>query len=209
MEFFDSEENWSLSEVKVGRSWKKEELRIKSNEDLHKLWYVLLKEKNMLLTMEHEYKECYEAFPSPERIDKVKESMVNLEDIIRERNKAYWLLETGQTGERPGKPVYNQLGLRTFYKMREHILPKDMNRSWWKKHKQWYNFRECDRFLSLYREKLFLEKRKARNRDKNHVLGLLKRFPDMDISILKEQYPHLNIDRLKLNRKADPHFIPS
>ena len=38
MEFFDDKKNWGENEVKVGRSWKVEELRIKSNEDLHKLW---------------------------------------------------------------------------------------------------------------------------------------------------------------------------
>jgi large subunit ribosomal protein L47 len=38
MEFFDDKKNWGENEVKVGRSWKKEELRIKSNSDLHKLW---------------------------------------------------------------------------------------------------------------------------------------------------------------------------
>ena len=35
--------------------------------------YVLLKERNRLLTMEEEYRYQYELFPSPERVDKVKE----------------------------------------------------------------------------------------------------------------------------------------
>jgi hypothetical protein len=33
--------------------------------------FVLLKERNMLLTMEHECREQTELFPNPERIDKV------------------------------------------------------------------------------------------------------------------------------------------
>jgi hypothetical protein len=31
----------------------------------------------------------------------VEESMNNLETVVRERNEAYFKLETGQTGERP------------------------------------------------------------------------------------------------------------
>lgn len=103
MQFFDDKKNWGEQEVKHGRGWTKDDLRIKSNSDLHQLWFVLLKERNMLLTMEHECKEKMELFPSPERLDKVKESMENLEEVVRERNRAYYELETGETGERPGR----------------------------------------------------------------------------------------------------------
>lgn len=116
MEFFDDEKNWGAQEVKSGRSWKKEELRLKSNTDLHKLWYVLLKERNMLLTMEEECKRETRMFPSPERIDKIEDSMENLEAVVRERNEAYHKLETGETGERPSKLVTSRLGLKYNYR---------------------------------------------------------------------------------------------
>ena len=56
----------------------------------------------MLHTMEEAAKQANEPMPSPERIDKVEESMKNIEDVIRERNKAYWELEVGESehGER-------------------------------------------------------------------------------------------------------------
>lgn len=79
--------------------------------------YVLLKEKNMLLTMEYESNEKAKLFPSPERIDKVEESMKNLETVVRERNTAYHLLETGIDGERPKEMVTNQMGFRFLYKL--------------------------------------------------------------------------------------------
>ncbi len=70
-EFFDDKANLQETKIKHGREWYMEELRLKSNPDLHKLWYVLHKERNMLLTMEECYKKYAEPFPSPERIAKV------------------------------------------------------------------------------------------------------------------------------------------
>ncbi|XP_030758456.1 39S ribosomal protein L47, mitochondrial [Sitophilus oryzae] len=208
MEFFDDQKNWGANDVKVGRAWKKDEMRLKSNVDLHKLWYVLLKERNMLLTMEQEANEQVQLFPSPERLDKVEESMENLEAVIRERNKAYHELETGETGERPGKHVTSRLGLRYYYKMSEHVVPKHMNTKWQQKY-QFYKYdRDVEAFLLKYNEKLYLTKKRKQRRDFNHVIGLLKRFPGMDMEALKQQYPDVDIEKAKHSRKCRGHFEP-
>lgn len=70
----------------------------------------------MLLTMEEECKDQVRLFPSPERIDKVEESMSNLETIVRERNRAYYELETGETGERPTEYKVGVFGLTYHHK---------------------------------------------------------------------------------------------
>ncbi|XP_075075685.1 large ribosomal subunit protein uL29m-like isoform X1 [Nicotiana tabacum] len=56
--------------VIYGRSWKASELRLKSWDDLQKLWYVLLKEKNMLMTQRQMLHAQNLRFPNPERISK-------------------------------------------------------------------------------------------------------------------------------------------
>lgn len=203
MEFFDSEKNWGEMEVKVGRAWKIEELRIKSNEDLHKLWFVLLKEKNMLLTMEHACKEEYQLFPNPERIDKVEESMKNLEDVVKERNRAYWLLETGEDGERPGAVVTDEIGLRKYRKFTEHRIPVWMNP---------HARKEKDRALAakfscLMREKKYVDKKRARIRMRNHVYGLLRLYPHMDMDVLQQKYPELNVKALRTHKRSRGHHL--
>lgn len=45
--------------------------------------------------------------------------MHNLETVVRERNKAYYDLEIGECGERPGKLVTNLLG--TLFTFLENI----------------------------------------------------------------------------------------
>jgi hypothetical protein len=71
------------------RPWLAQELRIKSFEDLHKLWYVLLKEKNMLLSLKHEAKRTGQEVPNFGRLKMVKISMARLKGVVGERTRAY------------------------------------------------------------------------------------------------------------------------
>ena len=56
--------------------------------------------------------------------------MANLESVVRERNRAYYLLETGETGERPGGHVENFLGLQEYVQYDEYPVPKEENKSY-------------------------------------------------------------------------------
>ncbi|KAK4751232.1 hypothetical protein SAY87_004714 [Trapa incisa] len=71
--------------VVYGRSWKASELRLKSWDDLHKLWYVLLKEKNMLMTQRQMLQAQNLRFPNPERLPKVRKSMCRIKQVLTER----------------------------------------------------------------------------------------------------------------------------
>ncbi|TMW92667.1 hypothetical protein EJD97_012744 [Solanum chilense] len=71
--------------VVYGRGWKASELRLKSWDDLQKLWYVLLKEKNMLMTQRQMLNAQNLRFPNPERIPKVRKSMCRIKHVLTER----------------------------------------------------------------------------------------------------------------------------
>lgn len=62
---------------------------MKSYDDLHKLWYVLLKEKNLLLTEKCDCKSRNVVMPHPERLHKVKLSMKRLKGVLAERKVEY------------------------------------------------------------------------------------------------------------------------
>lgn len=208
MEFFDDKKNWNENEVKHGRSWQLPELRIKSNTDLHKLWFVLMKERNMLMTMEHEYKDAWKWWASPERIDKVKESMRNIEVVVKERNRAYHELETGESGERPVKFVSNVLGVRAFTRLREHYVPMWRNKKWREENPPPARGKDMHTFLKLYREKMYIDKTKVRNRDKNHVIRLFRKYPNSNVDLLKEKYPLVNFNNLNRKDKFRGHYVP-
>uniref|UniRef100_A0A672RMR5 Large ribosomal subunit protein uL29m n=1 Tax=Sinocyclocheilus grahami TaxID=75366 RepID=A0A672RMR5_SINGR len=95
--------NWGEQTVKSGAPWTAKQLRLKSKENLHKLWYVFLKEKNMLLTLEQEAKRQRLPMPSPERLKKVERSIMRLDTVVKEREDSLRLLQTGQERGRPGE----------------------------------------------------------------------------------------------------------
>ncbi|KAJ8431697.1 hypothetical protein Cgig2_022319 [Carnegiea gigantea] len=85
-EFFEADRSADDDKrVVYGRSWKASELRHKSWDDLHKLWYVLLKEKNMLMTQRQMLNAQNLRFPNPERISKVRKSMCRIKHVLTER----------------------------------------------------------------------------------------------------------------------------
>ncbi|GAB9474740.1 Mitochondrial 39-s ribosomal protein l47 [Globisporangium polare] len=75
--------------IPVGGDWKAWMLREKSTDDLHKLWYVLLKERNALLTERQQCRAKNIAMPNASRRVKVKKSMARLKLVLHERSEIY------------------------------------------------------------------------------------------------------------------------
>lgn len=71
----------------TGRSWRAEELRLKSHDDLHKLWYVLLKEKNKLKSDWLVSQQLSQMFYGYSDLVKVRLSMARLLTVVNERKK--------------------------------------------------------------------------------------------------------------------------
>ena len=71
----------------TGRAWKAEELRLKCHEDLHKLWYVLLIEKNKLKSDQLMSLQMGQVFYGPSHLQKVRLSMARLLTVVNERKK--------------------------------------------------------------------------------------------------------------------------
>ncbi len=74
-------------QTKTGRAWRAEELRLKDHSDLHKLWYVLLKEKNKLKSDFLMSKQLSQMFYGHNDLTKVSLSMARLLTVVNERKK--------------------------------------------------------------------------------------------------------------------------
>ncbi|XP_029938842.1 large ribosomal subunit protein uL29m [Salarias fasciatus] len=178
-EFFDAPENWGETTVKSGAPWTAKQLRTKSSEDLHKLWYVLLKEKNMLLTLEQESKRQRVSMPSPERLRKIERSMIRLETVVNERETALRLLQTGQEKGRPGDWRRNIFGYVYWYRFKEHPIPWYMNRRY--KRRRFYTPSFVQPHIRLRIEKILREKARKKNQRKESMEKLQEKFPTMKV----------------------------
>ncbi|XP_011472181.1 39S ribosomal protein L47, mitochondrial isoform X1 [Oryzias latipes] len=174
-EFFDSPENWGESTVKSGAPWTAKQLRAKSNEDLHKLWYVLLKERNMLLTLEQEAKRQRVPMPSPERLRKVERSMTRLDTAVWERETALRLLQTGQEKGRPGAWRRNMFGQVYWYRFKEYAIPWHLNKRY--KRKKFFTPSFVEPHVRLRIEKYLREKARKMNRQNRRLLKLKEKLP--------------------------------
>ena len=89
---------------RVGRAWRADELRIKSFDDLHKLWFVLVREKNLLATQAAEAARQQVQWRGENRVLKVRapprgharhrpsqcrQSMARIKQVLAERQRHY------------------------------------------------------------------------------------------------------------------------
>ena len=56
--------------------------------------------------------------------------MEALELVVRERNRAFWELEVGSSGEPERHIIPGPFGLDQGYVQKEHFLPRELNQRW-------------------------------------------------------------------------------
>ncbi|NXX84844.1 RM47 protein, partial [Urocolius indicus] len=161
----------------TGDAWKINQLRGKSSEHLHKLWYILLKEKNMLLTLQQESKRQLRPMPSPERLEKVEKSMKNIDLVVKERETALRLLQTGQEKPVPGEWRHDFLGRTYWYTYKEWPIPWYLNKKY--KRRKFYYLPHVNRFIRLRREKNLRIRSKRQNLEKTKQKILKRKFPHL------------------------------
>ncbi|KAL4537984.1 hypothetical protein Ndes2526B_g04164 [Nannochloris sp. 'desiccata'] len=73
----------------IGQAWTAKDLRQKSWDDLHKLWFVLAKERNLLQSEKLAYARARTQMPDPSRLTKVRKGMNRIKQVMSERLKEH------------------------------------------------------------------------------------------------------------------------
>lgn len=118
------------------------------------------------------------AYYSCSWISQVEESMENIMQVVKERDEAYNMLETGKTGEPEIRHVRNFLGLKRYRRSVEHLLPPFMNKRYCLLHPK-YN-PKLRKYIALYYEKMRISKEKFEKREKIRRMKLLEEFPHLE-----------------------------
>ncbi|KAI8870510.1 MRP-L47-domain-containing protein, partial [Ramicandelaber brevisporus] len=91
-EFFEDGRSLPLTSAQTGRAWLVSELRQKSFDDLHRLWIILLKERNLLASQRLEAKRYgvpITHYSNRSRVIKCKKTMRRIMTVLTERRIAY------------------------------------------------------------------------------------------------------------------------
>jgi len=110
--------------------WRCSDLRLKSFDDLQKLWFVLLKERNMLLTYRQQCSATQSRMANPERLAKVKKSMAHIKMVLGERHRE--VRERTEEPDSDWRRTRDELrAKRALLRKQEHkrlALPKQIHR---------------------------------------------------------------------------------
>ncbi|KAI6114030.1 mitochondrial 39-S ribosomal protein L47 (MRP-L47)-domain-containing protein [Pisolithus sp. B1] len=112
-----------------GRSWIASELRRKSFKDLHTLWYVLLRERNLLATQREEARRMgirsTESLSASVRDRLCRKSMARLKYVINERRLVYEkIVAAGEDSEKDAPKKITDPFYRV--KSRRRALPREV-----------------------------------------------------------------------------------
>ncbi|XP_060027997.1 large ribosomal subunit protein uL29m isoform X3 [Erinaceus europaeus] len=129
----------------------------------------------MLLTLEQEAKRQRLPMPSPERLEKVVDSMDALDKVVEERENALRLLQTGQEKARPGAWRRNIFGEIIWHKFKQWPIPWYLNKRY--NRKRFFAMPYVERFVRLRLEKQIRIKTRKINLQKRKEKILQEKFP--------------------------------
>ncbi len=138
--------------------------------------------------------------PNEERLDKVDESMENLEAVVKERNRSFYQLEVGGTGERIREVHEGASGLDETRIRREHYAPLWLHPLY--QEPRWrFRLRDSNNKASriayrAWRWRFHLNHSKWKFSQLLRAAETLRRFPETDPEALEEVFPLVSYEEI-------------